>query len=61
MAVFDRWGNKIFESNDLNKGWNGKVHSKGDIVQEDVYVWKVHVTDYQGKARKYIGHVTILK
>lgn len=61
MFVFDRWGNKIFESNDIQKGWDGKVKGKGDLVQEDVYVWEVRLKDYQHKEKKYIGHVSILK
>ena len=61
MHIFDRWGNKIFESNDLYKGWNGKVKSAGDIVQEDVYVWKVRVTDFEGKHYNYNGHVSVIK
>jgi len=61
MYVFDRWGNKIFESNDIHKGWDGKVRGKGDLIQEDVYVWKVNVIDYQDKERKYVGHVSVIK
>jgi gliding motility-associated-like protein len=36
ILVFNRWGELIFESTDLEKGWNGSF--KGTKVQEDVYV-----------------------
>jgi len=62
IMIFDRWGNKIFESNDINKGWNGKVKSQtGSLVQEDVYVYKVEITDAYNAQHKYIGRVTMLK
>jgi len=63
MYVFDRWGNKIFESNDINIGWDGKVQhgSSGKIVQEDVYVWKVYLTEYNGRQHDYIGHVSLIR
>ena len=63
MYVFDRWGNKIFESNNINKGWDGKVQNggSGKIVQEDVYVWKVNLTEYSGRKHDYIGHVSLIK
>jgi len=62
MLVFDRWGNKLFESKDLSYGWNGKVKNKGDsIVQEDVYVWKVYVKDFHNIKHNYIGRVTLVK
>lgn len=61
MHIFDRWGNQIFESDNLYKGWDGKVRSKGDLVLEDVYVWKVRVTDFEGKKYNYNGHVSVVK
>lgn len=61
MYVFDRWGNMIFESNDLYKGWNGAVDNNGPIVQEDVYVWKVKLVDTNDKPYTYVGHVNLIK
>lgn len=61
MLIFDRWGNQIFESNDLYKGWDGRVKGKPEIAQEDVYVWKIVCTDVFNKEHQYIGHVTVVK
>jgi gliding motility-associated-like protein len=62
IMIFDRWGNKIFESHDITKGWNGKVKAtSGQLVQEDVYVWKVEILDIYNKQHKYIGHLTMVK
>jgi gliding motility-associated-like protein len=59
MWVFDRWGNNIFKTQDPNKGWDGRVH--GNIIQQDVYVWKVQLSDIFGKAHQYNGTVTIIR
>ena len=62
--IFDRWGNMIFHGDDLYDFWDGKVQRTGsslEICQEDVYVWKVALTDVFGKKHKYIGHVTLIK
>jgi len=63
MLVFDRWGNLIFESNDINKGWDGRVQggSSGEFVQEDVYVWKVSIIDIKDQPHSYIGHVSKIR
>lgn len=61
MLIFDRWGNQLFESNDLSKGWDGKVKGKAELAQMDVYVWKIDVTDVFNKEHQYIGHVTLVK
>ncbi|HEU4716435.1 MAG TPA: PKD domain-containing protein, partial [Bacteroidia bacterium] len=61
MMMFDRWGNMIFESNDINKGWDGRGNGGSDIAQQDVYVYKIDVTDFRGKLHRYTGHVSLLQ
>ena len=61
MWVFDRWGNMIFKTTDPHKGWDGRIKSKGDVVQEDVYVWKVQLYDIFGKHHQYQGTVSLIK
>jgi len=61
MLIFDRWGERIFKSNDLNTGWNGAKNNTGKLVQLDVYVYKITLKDWAGKRHQYIGHVTIVK
>jgi gliding motility-associated-like protein len=61
MWIYDRWGNLIFKTENLLKGWDGRVRGKGDIVQEDTYVWKVQLTDIFGKVHSYTGVVSVVK
>ncbi|HEY6160150.1 MAG TPA: gliding motility-associated C-terminal domain-containing protein [Bacteroidia bacterium] len=61
MWIFDRWGNMIFHTSDLNKGWDGRVNGDPKIVQEDVYVWKVNVYDTHGKKHQFVGHISLIK
>jgi gliding motility-associated-like protein len=60
MWIFDRWGERIFYTNDINKGWDGKVQGKSPEGKQDVYTWKVKLKDVLGKKHDYIGHVTLL-
>lgn len=59
LLIFDRWGNLLFESKDIYKGWDGTF--KNDPVQEDVYVWKIIYTDSRNKRHRAIGHVTLIR
>ncbi len=61
MWIFDRWGAMIFYTDDITKGWNGKVQGKNAEGKQDVYTWKVKLKDVLGKKHEYIGHVTLLK
>jgi gliding motility-associated-like protein len=59
MQVFDRWGEQVFSTNDIYKGWDGTI--KGKIIENSVYVWKVTVIDIQKKRHDLTGHVTLMK
>lgn len=62
LWVFDRWGNMIFYTNDMEKAWDGKIMGKsGDVVQEDVYVWKVKFHDFLGRRHEFKGTVSVIK
>ncbi|MBC7695753.1 MAG: PKD domain-containing protein [Burkholderiales bacterium] len=61
MWIFDRWGEKIFYTDDINKGWDGRVQGKSGEGKQDVYIWKVKLKDVLDKKHEYIGHVTLLR
>lgn len=61
LWIFDRWGNMLFHSEDLNKGWDGKANGGKDASQIDVFVWKVELTDVFNKVHNYIGTVTLVR
>lgn len=59
LFVFNRWGEKIFETQNINEGWDGRY--KGEYVQQDVYVWKAKLEYANGDAESVYGHVTVLR
>lgn len=60
LWVFDRWGNMIFHGNDLNDKWDGKANQGDKSAQQDVFIWKVTLTDVFDKKHQYIGTVTLI-
>lgn len=61
MLIFDRWGNEIFKTEDMKAGWNGRVRGLGEVVQQDVYIYKIFTKDLLHNDHSYIGTVTIVK
>ncbi|MBN8702424.1 MAG: gliding motility-associated C-terminal domain-containing protein [Bacteroidetes bacterium] len=61
LLIFDRWGNLLFESRDINIGWDGKANGGGTIAQIDTYVWKIKLKDTVGNKHSFVGHVNILR
>ncbi len=59
--IFDRWGNEIFHGSYLYDKWDGRANGGKDVAQQDVYVWKVRLTDVFDRKHAYIGTVTIVK
>ena len=61
VRIFDRWGSMIWESYDMNTGWDGKANGGSKVAQEDVYVWRVDIDDINGKPHTYVGNVSIIR
>jgi len=59
LRVYNNWGEMVFDTNDQDKGWDGKY--KGEPVPLGVYVWILDVDMYNGKSVRKTGDVTILK
>lgn len=51
MMVFNRWGEKLFESNDMTIGWDGTY--RGERVENDVYTYLIAYTDITSPVVKY--------
>ena len=58
LEIYNRWGELIFVSEDVNKGWNGYV--EGKLVKQDVYIWRVTATFTDGRPLIKAGDVTLL-
>ncbi len=60
--IFDRWGDQIFVSNDINQYWDGRANKGSRIAQEDVYIWLIIATAASsGEHHQYVGHVTLIR
>ena len=59
MAVFNRWGEKIFESLDVNFGWDGTY--KGKEQEQAVYIYYIIVGMTDGTTKTLSGNVTLVR
>jgi gliding motility-associated-like protein len=65
MQIFDRWGKKIFETTDVNEGWNGTVNGKS-ISEKDimtaVFVYYIYVVEEGTDAdHEYRGGINLIR
>lgn len=58
MEIYDRWGQLIFSSDDLDKGWDGTFEEKASA--DGVYFYLVSFTTTYGVEDSTQGSVTLL-
>ncbi|MFK7787596.1 MAG: PKD domain-containing protein [Crocinitomicaceae bacterium] len=62
LYIFNRWGELVFESHDMNVGWDGKYSRLKEEVQDGVFTWKIEAgIKYSSDSKIFVGHVSILK
>jgi len=59
FKVFDRWGEKVFESTDPTVGWDGIY--RGKAADTDVFVYYLNAEDYNGLKVELKGNVTLMR
>jgi len=59
MQVFNRWGELIFESTDINSGWDGTVN--GIEQPLGTYIYIIEGTDNKGAPIHKLGNITLLR
>jgi gliding motility-associated-like protein len=59
FTIFDRWGEKVFESNHLSMGWNGTY--LGSPMPSGVYSYNAEVEYLNGETKNKKGSITLIK
>ncbi len=59
LMVYDRWGERVYDGDGLNTGWDGKLH--GLKLNTDIYVYYMEVIKTDGKLIKLKGDVTLIR
>jgi gliding motility-associated-like protein len=58
-AIFNRWGELIYEWRDIEKGWDGKY--RGIPVQDDIYAYRIRALGADGLRYNKTGMLLIIK
>jgi gliding motility-associated-like protein len=59
FVLYDRWGEKVFETRNVQSGWDGKF--EGREVDPDVYVYYLEVTCLGGLQYFEEGNITVIR
>lgn len=59
MQILNRWGELMWQSTDKNAFWDGTY--KGEDAMQDVYIWVIKVSAFDGEIYTYEGTITLLR
>ncbi len=59
LQVYNRWGNTVFESRDLNYGWDGTY--QGKVCEVGVYAWWAEIVFKNGEQVFKKGSVSLVR
>lgn len=59
FAIYDRWGQLVFKTNEMGKGWDGTFN--GTDQSTGVYVWILSAEGYSGKKYQIRGTTTLIR
>lgn len=59
FKIFNRWGELLFLTTDLDKGWDGTY--KGAAMPEGTYVFRAYLTDLAGRTSERSGTILLLR
>jgi hypothetical protein len=61
MRIYNRWGDELYFSEDINEGWGADVRGNENLVEKETYVYKVEVVDITGQYHDFVGRVLVLR
>ena len=59
VKIFDRWGEKVMDSNDYNFSWNGQYMDKP--LNPAVFVYEIQIVFSDGSNKLYTGSITLIR
>ncbi len=61
MTIWNRWGERIYDTDDPFSGWNGTKNNVGEQSPTGVYVYHVNYIDPRGERVEISGHTTLIR
>ena len=61
MQIYNRWGGVIFESDGINRGWDGTTRDGKNIAPSGVYLYYIAVENIYGEMFKYEGKLNLIR
>ena len=59
IEIYNRWGEMVFSTTDLDKGWDGKIN--GEIADMGMYIYKALFYDQLNERHIRSGSILVIR
>ena len=59
FSIYNRWGSKVYESSDINEGWDGKFNNEPQPM--GVYIYTIEAITPTGRKFTKQGNITVIR
>jgi gliding motility-associated-like protein len=59
LGIYNRWGQKLIETNNILTGWDGKYN--GQVCTDGTYFWIIRYTTITNESKVLTGFLTLIK
>lgn len=61
-CIFNRWGEKLFESLDPSEAWTGNMGGGSNFVPDGIYFYRIHLRDTENAVgHVFNGQITVIR
>ena len=61
LKIYNRWGELVFETNNMNNGWDGTHFNRGSICPPGFYVYVVNIFSNSGEEKSETGQIRLIR
>ena len=61
LKIFSRWGELVFQTNDLDIGWNGTYQNNDNLCPVGIYTYTVYIENIYGEIFEYRDQVKLIR
>ena len=61
LSIFNRWGDRVFYSEDPSESWNGQKYNTGQEQPVGVYTFAVYMRDLNNMVAEERGSITLIR
>ena len=61
FSIYNRWGNRIFYTTEVDEGWSGLDPKKDRPAPQDTYLWEIRILDVDGNSHRETGYFSLIR